>query len=71
MQRTASDERYLVAETMRTGKLQKIMLPPPIDMLASNAKDQKIIREEAVQATAKRKAKLDSALKKSYATIWE
>ena len=53
------------------GKLQMIALPPPIDTTASNAKDQKIIREEAVQAIAKRKAKLDSMLKKGYATIWD
>jgi methionine synthase II (cobalamin-independent) len=71
LQRTASDKGYLVAETVRTGKLQTIALPPPIDMLASDAKDQKIIREEAVRAIAKRKAKLDSALKKGYATIWD
>ena len=64
LQRTASDEGYLVAETMRTGKLQTIVLPLPIDTTASDAEDQKIIREEAVQAIAKRKAKLDSALKK-------
>ena len=64
LQRTASDEGYLVAETMRTGKLQTIVLPLPIDTTASDAEDQKIIREEAVRAIAKRKAKLDSALKK-------
>ncbi len=71
LQRTASDEGYLIAETVRTGKLQTIALPPPIDTSASNAKDQKIIREEAVRAIAKRKAKLDSALKKGYATVWD
>ena len=48
LQRTASDEGYLVAETVRMGKLQTIVLPPPIDTTASNAKDQKIICEEAV-----------------------
>jgi len=64
LQRMASDEGYLVAETMRMGKLQTIVLPPPIDATASNAEDQEIIREEAVRAIAKRKAKLDSELKK-------
>ncbi len=64
LQRMASDEGYLVAETMRMGKLQTIVLPPPIDTTASNAEDQEIIREEAVRAIAKRKAKLDSELKK-------
>ncbi len=65
----ASDKGYLVAETVRTGMLQTIALPPPIDTTASIAKDQKIIREEAVQAIAKRKAKLDSAPKKGFVTI--
>ena len=69
MQCTASDEGYLDVKTVRTGKLQTIALPPPIDTSASNAEDQKIIREEAVQAIAKRKAKLDSALKKGYTTV--
>ena len=71
LQHTASDEGYLAAETVRTGKLQTIALPPPINMTASNAEDQKIIREEAVRAIAKRKAKLDSALKKGFATVWD
>jgi len=72
LQRTTSDEGYLVAETVRTGKLQTIALPPPpIDTSASDAEDQKIIREEAVRAIAKRKVKLDSALKKGYATAWD
>jgi hypothetical protein len=71
LQRTASDEGYLVAETVRTGKAQVIALPPPIDTTAGDAEDQKIIREEAVRAIAKRRAKLDSALKKGYATVWD
>ena len=71
LQRMASDEGYLVAETMRTGKLQTIALPPPIDTTASDAEDQKIICKEAVRAIAKRKAKLDSALKKGFTTVWD
>ena len=71
LQRTALDKGNLVAETMRTGKLQTIALPPPIDTAASNTEDQKIIREEAVRAIAKRKAKLDSALKKGFTTVWD
>jgi hypothetical protein len=69
LQHTASDKGYLILETMRTGKLQTIALPPPIDTTASDAKDQKIIREEAVRAIAKRNAKLDRALEKGYATV--
>lgn len=71
LQRTASDEGYLVSETMRTGKEQVIALPPATDALASDAEDQKIIREEAVRAIAKRKAKLDSVLKKGFTTVWD
>ena len=48
LQRTAPDEGYLVAETVRTGRAQVIALLPPVDEMASNAADQKIIQEEAV-----------------------
>jgi hypothetical protein len=71
LQRTAPDKGYLVAETVSTGRAQVILLPPPVDDTASNAAEQKIIREEAVGAIAKRKAKLNSALKKGYATVWD
>ena len=60
---------YLVTETVRMGKLQTIALPPPIDTSASDTEDQKIIHKEVVRAIAKRKAKLDSALKKGYTTV--
>ena len=69
LQRTAPDEGYLVAETVRTGRAQVIALLPPVDDMASDAADQKIIREEAVRAIAKQKVKLDSVLKKGYATV--
>ena len=59
LQRTAADEGYLVAETVRSGMEQVIMLPPAVDPNLADADDQKIIREEAVRAIAKRKAKLD------------
>jgi hypothetical protein len=59
LQRTAADEGYLVAETVRSGMEQVIMLPPAVDPNSADADDQKIIREEAVRAIAKRKAKLD------------
>jgi hypothetical protein len=64
LQRTVVDEEYLVAKTVRTGKAQVITLPAPIDANAPDAVDQRIIREEAIRAIAKWKAKLDSALKK-------
>ncbi len=71
LQRTATDEGYLVAETIRTGKEQIIALPPAIDPNAADTDDQKIIWEEAVRAIAKRKAKLDNALKKGFATVYD
>ena len=71
LQRTAADEGYLVAGTVRTGKQQIIALPPPVDTNAADADDQKII--EAVRAIAKRKPKLDNALtlKKGFATVYD
>ncbi len=62
LQRTAADEGYLVAETVRTGKEQIIALPPAVDPNGADADDQKIIQEEAVRAIAKRKAKLNNTL---------
>ncbi len=47
------------------------MLPAPINQNAANAADQKIIHDEAVKAIAKLKAKLDGALKKGYAMVWD
>jgi hypothetical protein len=71
LQRTAADEGYLVTETMRTGKQQIIMLPPPINASAADTDNQEIIREEAVRAIAKREAKLDNALKKGFAMVYD
>jgi hypothetical protein len=45
LQRTAHDEGYLVAETVRTGKQQKIDLLPPIDGNDPNAEDLKMPRK--------------------------
>jgi hypothetical protein len=71
LQRTVADEGYLVAETVRLGKEQIIALPPAVDTSAADADNQKIIREEAVRAIAKRKAKLDNALKKGFTTVYD
>ncbi len=71
LQCKAADEGYLVAETIRTGMEQIIALPPPVDTNAADADNQKIIWEEAVRAIAKRKAKLDNALKKGFATVYD
>ncbi len=43
LQWTAAEERYLVAETVRTGKVQAIALPLSVDPSAADAKGQKII----------------------------
>ncbi len=43
LKRTAADEGYLVAKTMRMGKQQIIVLPLPIDASVVDADDQKII----------------------------
>jgi hypothetical protein len=71
LQRTVADEGYLVAETVQTGKEQIIALPPAMDPNVADADNQKIIGEEAVRAIAKRKAKLDNALKKGFATVYD
>ncbi len=71
LQRTAADEGYLVAETVRRGKEQIIALLPAVDTSAADADDQKIIWEEAVRAIAKRKVKLDNALKKGFAMVYD
>jgi hypothetical protein len=47
-----------------------VQLPPAVDPNSADTDDQKIIREEAVRAIAKRKAKLDNALKKGFATVY-
>ncbi len=54
LQRTASDEGYLVTETVRTEKEQRIALPPAVNVNAADAANQLIIQEEAVRAIAKR-----------------
>ena len=71
LQRTAANEGYLVVETVRTGKEQIIALPPAVNTSAAGADDQKIIREETMRAIAKRKVKLDNALKKGFATVYD
>jgi hypothetical protein len=71
LQPTLAEEGYLVAETVRMGKVQTITLPPPVDASTADVEDQKNIQEEAIRAIAKCKAKLDGMLKKGYATIWD
>ncbi len=71
LQHTASSEGYLVAKTVRMGKKQLIVLPPAVNENATNVKDQSIIRAEEVKTVAKRHLKLEGALKKGYATVYD
>jgi hypothetical protein len=66
VQRTSTDEGYLVAETIRTGNEQTIPLPPPVDYKA----DLEIIRSEDIKTIAKRRQRLNEALKRGYATLY-
>jgi hypothetical protein len=43
LQRIAAEEGYLVAETVRTGKVQTIAFPPPVDASTADVEDQNII----------------------------
>ncbi len=71
LQRTALLEGYLVAKTVRTGRQQIITLPHAVDESVADIKDQKVIRAEAVKAVVKRRLKLEDALKKGYATVYD
>ena len=55
MQRTSTDEGYLVAETICTGKEQTIPLPPPVNQNAADKEDLEIIRSEDLKTIAKRR----------------
>jgi hypothetical protein len=70
LQRTSAAEGYLVTETVRTVKRQIIELPPAVDPNAPDVNNQNIIRVEKVKSVAKRQQKLEEALKKGYATVY-
>jgi hypothetical protein len=55
---------------VRTSKAQIISLPAAVDVNLPDAADLKIIRDEEVQAIAKRKSKLADSLKKGYVTFY-
>ncbi len=71
LQRSSGAERYLVAETVRTGWKQTIKLPAPVDKNAPDKDDLNIIRNEEIKAVAKRPQKLEKSLKKGFATVYE
>ncbi len=66
----ASSEGYLVAETVRMGKKQLIVLPLAVEENTTNINDQRFIRAEEVKMVAKRRLKLEDVLKKGYATVY-
>ena len=49
LQQTSTDEGYLVAKTIQTGKEQSIPLPPPVDAIAPDKADLDIIQEEDIE----------------------
>ncbi len=55
---------------VRTGKKQLIALPPAVNENATDVDDQRIIRAEEVKTVAKRHLKLENALKKGYAMVY-
>jgi hypothetical protein len=62
---------YLVAKMVRTGKKQLITLPPTVNENVTNVNDQRIIRAEEVKTVAKRHLKLEDALMKGYAMVYD
>ncbi len=54
IQRTLANEGYLVAETIRSGEKQWILLPAPVDPNDPNKTDLEAIRAEDVKTIAKR-----------------
>jgi hypothetical protein len=70
IQRTLADEGYLVAETIRSGEKQSILLTPPVDPNDPNKLDLEAIRAEDVKTVAKRRQKLRELLMKGYATVY-
>ena len=64
IQRSVGKEAYLVAQTIRTGVLQRIDLNPPFLANDPAADDLIIVREEVVRAVAKRRITLNQDLKK-------
>ncbi len=64
IQRTLADEGYLVAETIRTGEEQSILLPAPVDPNDPDKTDLEAIQAEDVKNIAKRRQKLRESLMK-------
>jgi hypothetical protein len=70
IQRTLANEGYLVAQTIRSGMKQSIVLPPPVDQNDPDKEDLEAIRAEDVKTVAKRRQKLKESLLKGYVTVY-
>jgi hypothetical protein len=71
LQRTLVAKGYLVAQTVQTRKQQMISLPLPVDPNAPDKANLEIIRAEEIKSVAKRRQKLEEALKKGFATVYD
>ena len=71
IQRRVEKEAYLVAQTIRTGVLQTIDIPPPVPANDPNAADLATIRVEVVRAVAKRCITLNKYLNKGFDTVYD
>ncbi len=70
VQHSGMEESYLVAKTIRTGTVQK-MLPAAVDPNTPDKADLELIWVELVKSVAKRRQKLEESLKKGYATVYD
>ena len=61
----------MVAQTIRTGVLQTIDLPPPVPLKDPDADDLILVREEVVRAVAKRRITFNQDLKKGFSTVYD
>ena len=68
LQKTITDEGYLVAQAVRTGEEQEVTLPPDVD---PNDQDAVRVRNVKVNAAAKRMGKLDAANKRGFAIVYD
>jgi hypothetical protein len=71
LQRSLAAEGYLVAETVQTGKKQRIGLPAAVDKNALDKDNLNIIRNKEIQSMTKRRQKLGELLMKGFATVYE
>ena len=62
IQRSGMEESSLVAETIRTGTVQTIALPAPVDVNTADKAVLEVIRVEVVKSVAKRRQKLEESL---------